>query len=213
MILRVLVVGPFAENTYIVGSQETNEALVIDPGAEPGKILQTLDELGLTVALIANTHGHGDHTGAIAALKEATGAPFAMHQGDLFLLSDPGPMVRMMMPEFQQPPQPDRFLQEGDTLDIGDLSFNVLETPGHTPGGLCFYGHGVVFTGDTLFQMGIGRFDLPGSDGRQLLRSIHTKLLTLPPDTQVYPGHGEGTTIAREKLANPFLRQAGPLFI
>ena len=209
MILRTLVVGPFAVNAYIVGSEETRECLLIDPGAEGQRILEEVASLGLTVRLIVNTHGHGDHTGAVAVVKEATGAPLAIHPADVVLLRAPNYLVRSFQADFRDPPEPDRLLREGDVVEVGDLSFRVMETPGHTPGGICLYGHQVVFTGDTLFHMGIGRYDLPGGDGQQLLHSIHTRLLTLPPETAVYPGHGESTTVAREKLANPFLRQGG----
>ena len=209
LILRRVVVTPFVENVYIVGSQAAGECMVVDPGAQPERILYEVERLGLTVKLIVNTHGHADHTSAVAGVKAATGAPYAIHQADVPLLKGNSSWAIQAVPDYQPPPDPDRFLQEVDTLEVGELSFRVLETPGHTPGGVCIYGYGLVFTGDTLFQGSIGRSDMPGSDGRQLLVSIFSKLLTLPEETVVLPGHGMRSNIGEEKRSNPFLRGLG----
>jgi len=197
------------ENAYIVGSQAAGECMVVDPGAEAERILYETSQLGLTVKLIVNTHGHSDHIGAVAGVKAATGAPFAIHKADVPLMEARASWTSQMIPDYQPAPGPDQLLSEGDTLEVGELSFKVLETPGHTLGGISLYGHGVVLTGDTLFQSGIGRYDLEGGDGRQLLVSIFSKLLTLPEDTVVLPGHGETSTIGEEKRSNPFLRGMG----
>ncbi|MFQ5860297.1 MAG: MBL fold metallo-hydrolase [Dehalococcoidia bacterium] len=210
MIIRPLVVGPLAENTYIVGSEATGQGIVIDPGAEAQRILDEVRRLGLTIIRILNTHGHSDHIGAVAALKEATGAPYGVHAGDLFLIRDTTrPSVRDLILQFRDPPEPDGELQDGEAVQVGELQFQVLETPGHTPGSVCYYGQGVVFTGDTLFQGSIGRFDTAGGDGRQLMDSIVSKLLTLPDETRVLPGHGPESTIGQERQYNPFLRPEG----
>ncbi len=205
-ILRKIAVGPLVENVYIVGWKASGECMVVDAGAEAERILHEVELLGLKVKLIVNTHGHGDHTAAVAGIQEATSAPFAIHEADVPLLKGSASWISQAIADYQPPPDPDRLLSEGDTVEVGGLSFSVLETPGHTPGGISLYGHGVVLTGDTLFQGSIGRYDLPGGDGRQLLESISAKLLTLPEETVVLPGHGMESTIGEEKRSNPFLR-------
>ena len=206
MIVRPLVVGSIMENTYIVESEETKECAIIDPGAEADRILEEVERLGLTVRVILNTHGHGDHIGAVAAIKEATGATYAIHEGDAELLRQDRQWMTQMMPDVKPPPEPDWYVKSDDVIEVGEVKLKVIETPGHTPGGVCYYGDGVVFTGDTLFQGSIGRSDMPGGDGRLLVYGILTRLMVLPADTKVYPGHGPDSTIAREKLTNPFLK-------
>ena len=151
------------------------------------------------------THGHIDHIGALSEVRQATNAEVAMHSNDIkSLQGQPSNIIFGLSYPALLPP--DRLLKDGDSLDIGDLQFSVLHTPGHTPGGICLLGNGVVFTGDTLFNYGIGRADLPGGNEGQLMNSIHTKLMVLPDDTVVYPGHGPDTTIGTERRGNPFLR-------
>jgi hydroxyacylglutathione hydrolase len=207
MILKTLVVGPFGSNCYIVGSETGKHGLVIDPGAETKLILRTVNELGLTISLILVTHAHIDHIGALAPVKEATGAKFAIHEAEA--KAGLGMFSRMLSSmtggSFNQPPKPDRLLKDGDTIDIDDLSFTVLHTPGHSPGGISLYGHGILFSGDTLFNYGIGRTDFPGCSYEQIMDSIKNKLIKLPDETVVYPGHGPATTIGEEKRGNPFL--------
>ena len=205
MIVKKLVVGPFASNCYILGSESNKEGMIIDPGAETKEILNKVKDLGLDIKLIGLTHGHIDHVGALKEIKEATGADIAIHANDAQSLQ--GQSLAMVFGlSFQTPPPPDRLLKGGDSIDVGDLHFLVLHTPGHTPGGICLLGEGVVFSGDTLFNFGIGRFDMPGGSGSQLMNSIHTKLMVLPDNTIVYPGHGPETTIGTERQWNPFLR-------
>lgn len=204
MIVRKLVVGPYASNCYIVGSEATKEGMIIDPGAEPKEILRAVDKLGLKIKLIVLTHRHPDHVGAAAPVKEATGAGMAAHaECARYLPQSPSYVYES---SFEGAPKPERILKEGDDIEIGDLHFRVLHTPGHTPCGISIVGEGHVFTGDTLFNYGIGRYDLIDSDGDALINGIKTKLLTLPPETIVHPGHGPDSTIATEKRANPFLK-------
>ena len=204
MILKTLVVGPFMSNCYIVGSESTKEGLIIDPGAEANEILKNVKDLGLNIKAIALTHAHIDHIGAVKDVKEATGAEVAVHTDDVSLLQDRSFGTAFGI-SYPAPPAPDRLLNGGDSIDIGDLRFSVLHTPGHSQGGICLFGHGLVFSGDTLFNYGIGRTDFPGCSYGQLMNSIQTKLMVLPDNTAVYPGHGPSTTIGAERRGNPFL--------
>lgn len=207
MIFRHLVVGPLACNCYIVGDKATKQGMIIDPGAEGRTILRAVSELGLSIKLIVVTHAHFDHVGAVPAVKEATGAQLAIHEADASMRL--GPFARMMASisggSFSRSSQPERLLRDGDVIEIDSLHFTVLHTPGHSLGGISLYGHGMVFTGDTLFNYGVGRSDFPGCSHRQLIASIKNKLMSLPDDTIVYPGHGPSTTIGEEKRGNPFL--------
>ncbi|MBM3119467.1 MAG: MBL fold metallo-hydrolase [Chloroflexi bacterium] len=209
MILKTLVVGPFASNCYIVGSESSKKAMIIDPGAEARRILKTVNDLGLTVPLIVVTHVHVDHVGALMPVKEATGAKFALHEAEanagLGVFSRM--LSTMMGGSFSNLPEPDRLLKDGDKVDIDGLHFTVLHTPGHSPGGISLHGNGVLFSGDTLFNYGIGRTDFPGCSYAQIMDSIQNKLMTLPDETIVYPGHGPETTIGAERKMNPFLTE------
>jgi len=205
VILERLVVGPLASNCYIVGSEVTGEGMIIDPGDEAKQILRKIKDLQLDIKFIILTHGHIDHIGAVREVSEATGAEVCVHTDDAQSLKG-WRMSSILGSSYPAPPPPDRLLKDGDSIDISDLHFLVLHTPGHTPGGICLLGQGVVFTGDTLFNYGVGRTDLPGGSHSQLLNSLHTKLMILPDDTVVYPGHGPETTIGAERRGNPFLR-------
>ena len=205
MIVKKLEVGPFASNCYIVGSEANKEGVIIDPGADAEEILKNVKKLGLNTKLIVLTHGHIDHVGALKEVKDATGAEVAIHTDEAESLQERS-LATLFGLSYPTPPPPDRLLKGGDSIDIGDLHLLVLHTPGHSPGGICLLGEGVVFSGDTLFNFGIGRYDLPGGSGSQLMNSIHTKLMILPDNTIVYPGHGPATTIGTERRGNPFLR-------
>ncbi len=208
MIVKMLVVGPFATNCYIVGSSSTKQGMIIDPGAEAETILGTVQQMGLSISLIVITHAHMDHVGALRAVQEKTNAQFAVHEAEKgFVFSAPMRMLTSVgLTPFKSPPKPDRLLKDGDSIDIGDLHFEVLYTPGHSSGGISLAGHGVVFSGDTLFNFGIGRTDFPGCSHERLMKSIREKLMVLPDETIVYPGHGPATTIGNEREWNPFLR-------
>jgi len=205
MIIKRLVAGPFETNCYIVGSEVTKAGMIIDPGDGAEQILGTVNDLELDIKLIVLTHGHLDHIGALKEVKEAIKAEVAIHADDAYFLQK-RPLQAAFGFSYPDTPHPDRLLKGGDSVDVGDLHFTVIHTPGHSPGSICLLGHGVLFSGDTLFNYGIGRTDFPGGSYNQLMNSIHTKLMVLPDDTPVYPGHGPGTTIGAERRGNPFLR-------
>lgn len=206
MIIRTMPVGPLQANCFIVGCEVTRQAAVIDPGGDADKILLALAKDKLTLKAIINTHGHFDHVSANKALKKASGADLMIHPEDAPMLAQLAKGAAMWGMRSEDSPEPDRLLQDGDTVTVGQIQFKVLHTPGHTPGGISLHADKAVFVGDTLFAGSIGRTDFPGGDFDTLIRSIHTKLFTLPDDTAVYTGHMEATTIGKEKKYNPFCR-------
>ena len=209
MSLNVLVetVGPFAENSYFLVDVESRESIAIDPGDEAPRLLALVRRHGLIVRYILNTHGHLDHVGAVAELKVATGAPFHIHRGDLDLLESLPMQAALFGLRPPAVPAVDGFLSEGSAFVFGrdPHRVDVLETPGHTPGGVTLRVASKVFVGDALFAGSIGRTDLPGGDHDTLMRSIRARLLALPDETEVYSGHGPATTIGSERRTNPFL--------
>jgi len=207
MIYRTLGIMPFGTNCYLVASEQTRDGMVVDPGGEATRILSNIHELGLKIGLVVATHTHPDHIGAIRQLVESTGASFAVHATEAGTIQlHEYSQFAAFDPTIKQPSSPDRLLKDGDSLLVGDLTFRVLHTPGHSAGGICLVGYGIVFSGDTLFDMGIGRTDGPGGDYNLLISNIRHKLLVLPDQTLVLPGHGPKTTIGRERRNNPFLR-------
>lgn len=206
MLLRQLPVGPIQTNCYLAGCEETKEGVVIDPGEEPERILAEIKSLGLTIKYILNTHAHFDHILANGPLVEATGALLAIHPLDVPLLRQNGGATFFGL-DAPPSPEPDLLLAEGDTISFGTHTFQVLFTPGHTPGHVSFYEPkaGIIFDGDVLFAGGIGRTDLPGGDYETLMATINQKLMLLPDETIVCSGHGPVTTIGRERASNPWL--------
>lgn len=200
-----LEVGNLGTNCYIVYDQQ-QRAGVIDPGGSAPQILRTIEEHQFQVECIINTHGHADHILANKAVQQATGAPIFIHAADAAMLTDKHKNLSLFIGESICVPPPARLLQDGDTVQIGDITLKVLHTPGHTPGGISLYADGVVFVGDAMFYESIGRTDFPGGSYRQLISAIQKRLLTLPDETRVLPGHGPETTIGHERRYNPFLQ-------
>ena len=202
---ETIVNGPFQENCYLVWEEETKQGIFVDPGDEAPRLIRTARFLGVDVKAVYNTHGHIDHAGAAAAVCEEFGVKFAMHPADAFLLEGLPEQARMFGIPPMAVPHVDLELKDGDALAVGSSRGEVIHTPGHTPGGVCFRFGDVVLVGDTLFAGSIGRTDLPGGSTRQLLASIRDRLLTLPGDTRALSGHGPATSIGVEKKHNPFL--------
>jgi hydroxyacylglutathione hydrolase len=207
--IRVVESMPFSENTYVVFRDGRDDCLVIDPGMEPDRILDLLRNLKKQPAAILNTHGHGDHIAGNEAMKAAfPDAPLMIGTNEARLLTDANANLTGLFGMPIVSPKADRLLNEGDRIEFAGIELDVLDVPGHSPGHVVFVWRGSpnkVFGGDVLFERGIGRTDFPGSNGPLLLRGIRSKLFTLPPETIVYPGHGEPTTIGAERSFNPFV--------
>jgi glyoxylase-like metal-dependent hydrolase (beta-lactamase superfamily II) len=204
MIIKNLIVGNLEENCYIVSDEKTKEAMVIDPGDEPDRIVDEIKQNDLKVNYIICTHAHFDHIGAVGDIKNETGAKVMMHKADVELYENARDQAAIWGIHIDELPSPDVFIAEGDSVKVGGMVFHVIHTPGHSPGGICLYGEGVVFTGDTLFQGSVGRTDFHGGDIAQLKESFR-RLLELPDETKVFSGHGQETTIGIERKENFFL--------
>lgn len=207
MIHEIFPVGPLQCNCSVIGDEVSREAIVIDPGADISRILETVQRHGLKVVQILVTHGHIDHVGGAMKLKQATGAPILMNKND-------APQLQMLDMQAAwigvAPPGEviiDASLEEANSIDAGTISGTVLHTPGHTEGSTCIYfpAEKKLVAGDTLFAGSIGRTDLPGGNFERIMRSLHHRVMALPDDVTVIPGHGPATTIGEERESNPFL--------
>jgi glyoxylase-like metal-dependent hydrolase (beta-lactamase superfamily II) len=206
MIQNALAVGLLEVNCYILGDEESKEAVVIDPGGDEDAILEVLKNHSLQLKTIIDTHGHFDHVDANQPLKDATGALIAIHEADAAMLAKPSAEAMFFTGNRLRLSQADILLKEGDVLSVGNFRLRVLHTPGHTPGGLSLVveGHTLVYVGDLLFQGSIGRTDFPGGSLDDLINAVKTKIFTLGDNYTVYPGHGPVTTVGQERKYNPF---------
>ena len=206
MKIKSIIVGPIQSNCYIAYDEKSSDALVIDPGEEAGKIMREIDQNHLKVHYIVCTHGHFDHIGAVAEVKKKTGAKVAINKKDIEIYRHAGVLAASWGFHIDQPPDPDLLVEDGDEIVAGSLRFRVMITPGHSPGGICLYGIGVIFTGDTIFAGSVGRTDLYGGDMGELKKSF-ARLISLPSDTVILPGHGSSSTIREEKATNFFIHE------
>jgi glyoxylase-like metal-dependent hydrolase (beta-lactamase superfamily II) len=203
-----MAVGPIQANCFILGCEETLEAVVIDPGEEAERILSAVSESNLTVKYIINTHGHMDHVSANKKLKDATGAPILIHHLDAPMLDQVASSAAAWGLNAENSPAPDRELEDGDEVTFGNITLTVIHTPGHTRGGISLKAQNDVFVGDTLFAGSIGRTDFPGGSFETIKESIQQKLFKLGDDVTVHAGHGPNTTIGQEKRHNPFVGES-----
>ncbi len=204
MIIKRIVVGPLEENTYIIGDKESKEAIVVDPGDEPDRIMEEIRGSALRVVAIVCTHAHFDHIGAAGDIRKETGAEILLHKNDIEAYDLAKDQAALWGFSIDDLPSPDRFVDEGDEIAAGGLKFKVMHTPGHSRGSISLYGEGIVITGDTMFQGSVGRTDFPGGSIDELRKSFR-RLIELPDETRVYSGHGPETTIGREKRENFFM--------
>jgi len=206
MKVTTIPVGPIQSNCYIVYDQKSLDAIVIDPGEEAERIMKKIEDDRLKVCYIVCTHGHFDHVGAVADLKRKTGARVVLNKKDLEIYRHAGELASSWGFHIVQPPEPDLLVEEGDELIAGGLKFTVLATPGHSPGGICLHGRGILFTGDTIFAGSVGRTDLYGGDIGELKKSF-VRLISLPADTEILPGHGGRSSVGKEQVINFFVHE------
>jgi len=205
MIVRRLAVGPLEANCFLIGDEDSRKAMVIDPGDEPDRIMAGVKADNLSLEYIVCTHAHFDHVGAVPDIKSETGAKIIIHKDELEIYQGARDMAAFWGYDIAPLPEADILVEDGDEIRLGSLSFRVLHTPGHSPGGMCLFGAGVVVTGDTLFAGAVGRTDFHGGDINKLKESFQ-RLLSLPPETEVLAGHGPNSTIGRERSENFFLK-------
>ena len=202
---ELVVVGALETNCYLVYCEESRSCAVIDPGADPEKIIATVAELELKPVVVLNTHGHVDHIGANSDIVRKYTAPLAIHGADAGMLRVSDYIELSLLLGAKNSPPPDRLLSDGEEIAVGRTSLRVVHTPGHSPGSVGFVHGGGLFSGDTLFCGGVGRTDLPGGSWKEIERSIRERILGLPGETVVLPGHGPRTTVEQERISNPFL--------
>jgi len=205
MIIKTIVVGPLDVNCYIFGCEDTKVAAIIDPGDNADEIIKVIDKEGLKPEFIINTHAHFDHIGGVKAIQEHFKIDFFLHKEDLFLVENASEQATAFGLSPISKPDVNKFVNNGDKISLGDKVINVIHTPGHSPGGVCYHVDNNVFVGDTMFASSIGRTDLPGGSYETLISSIKERLFPLGDSTTVYPGHGPSTTIENEREHNPFL--------
>jgi hydroxyacylglutathione hydrolase len=203
--ISALTVGPFEENCYFVVDEVTRRGVLVDPGDEARRVVRMVRDSGAELEAIWLTHAHIDHIGAVAAVKREWDVPVFLHPADAPLYAAGATQAAFYGLDFEQPGPPERGLADGDCVRVGDLEFEVLHAPGHSPGLVVFHGNGVVLAGDLLFAGSIGRTDLPLSNPRDMEASLARVMRHLPDETVVHPGHGPGTSIGQERATNPFV--------
>ena len=206
MIFKGFAVGSYYSNCYIVGSEESREAAIIDPGADFKKIDGFIEEMGLTPIMIILTHYHGDHIGAVSDIVNKYNTKVYIHRDDAEYLSDSSINFSKQIIGKSIEIKPDVLLDDGDVLELGELKFEIIHTPGHTKGGICIKVDNIMMTGDTLFNKSIGRTDLPGGSYEEIINSVKEKIFKYDGDVIIYPGHNSPSTIKSEKLGNPFFK-------
>jgi glyoxylase-like metal-dependent hydrolase (beta-lactamase superfamily II) len=203
---EMIVVGALETNCYLVYCEDTLEAAVVDPGGDPEKINRKIAELGLEPVILINTHGHVDHVGANKDIKEKYQIPLCIHSADSKMLDNIVASAMGLFLGAKKSPKPDRYLEEGENIPVGNCFLKVIHTPGHSPGSISLAADEFLLSGDLLFYGGVGRTDLPGGSWGVLEDSIRNKIFRFPDETVVLPGHGPATSVGQEKMANPFIR-------
>lgn len=205
--IKSVVVGPFQVNCYLVMNADTKAGVIVDPGAEADRIAKEMERLDMTPQAVLLTHGHGDHIAAVSELVERYDLELYIGRDDARLLTDPHANVSALLGMPITAPEPDHLVEDEQLLRVAGMEFLVLSTPGHTPGGVSYLlqREGKLLCGDCVFHGSIGRTDLPGGSHQQLLQAIHEKILRLPDEVVLYPGHGPQTTVGAERTSNPFL--------
>ncbi|MCK4258519.1 MAG: MBL fold metallo-hydrolase [Halanaerobiales bacterium] len=206
MFVKHIEVGVMGVNCFLIGCEETKEALILDPGEDSDWIMEVIEEGDWQVRYIVNTHGHYDHIGANGDIKDRTGAKLLIHADDAKLLTDPSLNMSFFTRSTINGPAADQTLEDGEIIKVGNsVRLKVIHTPGHTEGCISLFQDGRLFTGDTLFSYGIGRTDLPGGSSEAIMDSIRNKLMTFPDETKVYPGHNVLSTIGEIRVQNPYV--------
>lgn len=208
MTLKTLILGPFEVNCYLYFDEQTKDGVIIDPGAEEDRIIETVEQIAFAPLAILLTHGHGDHIAAVAAVKEKYDIPLYIGKGEEELLANPSTNVSAFFSQPVVSPPADYLLEDEQLIVFGGITLKVLSTPGHSPAGVCYLdeSEGVIFCGDTIFRSSVGRTDFPGCSLEKLIESIQNKILSLPDSIICYPGHGPQTTVGAERINNPFLK-------